>query len=180
MVAIAAGSHYLSGWRVVESRVGDLMMATKDEYLKKILGETNAGMQEKPDTEVLSGKRVLIVDDSKVIRKMFDAQVRKLDMIPVEAENGYAGLTMLRHCHQSRTPVHVVLLDMQMPEMDGMEMLRHMRTREFLKGIPVIMTTTQNELDNVQGCARLGITDYILKPVLPERLRLALRKALGG
>lgn len=155
-------------------------MASKDEFVKKILAGAEAEAQSKPDSEVLEGKRVLIVDDNKVIRKMFDAQIRKLHMIPVEAENGYTGLALLRNCHQSRTPVHVILLDMQMPEMDGMEMLRQMRTRDHFKDIPVIMTTTQNQLDGVQGCMRLGITDYILKPVLPERLRQALRKALGG
>lgn len=152
-------------------------METQDEFVKAILAEAEAHAESIDDAELLAGKRVLVVDDNKLVRQVFHAQLTAFEMIPEEAENGYTGLAVLRRCHQSKTPIDVILLDMLMPEMDGNEMLRQVRQRDYASGIPVIVTTTQNQMDLVQACARLGITDYLLKPVVPDRLRQALRKA---
>lgn len=154
------------------------MMITQDEFVKTLLADATEQAESIDAGAMLIGKRVLIVDDNKFVRQIFFAQLSALKMLPVEADNGYTGLAMLRRCYQSKTPVDVILLDMQMPEMDGQEMLRQVRQRDFYNQIPVIVATTQNEMERVQACARMGITDYLLKPVVPDRLRRALHKAL--
>lgn len=154
------------------------MITSNKEFVEELLAEAAAEAEQIPDSEVLEGKRVLVVDDNRFVRMVFQSQLTQLGMTPLEAENGYTGLAMLRRCHQSRTPVDVILMDMLMPEMGGHEMLRQIRQRDFCRDIPVIVTTTQSEMESVQACARLGIVDYILKPVVAGRLRQALRKAL--
>ncbi|OGS18056.1 MAG: hypothetical protein A2219_00785 [Elusimicrobia bacterium RIFOXYA2_FULL_50_26] len=128
---------------------------------------------------LLEGKKILIIDDEKALREMVGdiLSVAKFDV--VTAEDGLAGLNKM----YSESP-DLVLLDCEMPNMDGYEFLEKVRADPMLVNKPVIMLTVRNtENDEIRGL-KLGIDDYITKPfkatLLLARVKTVLeRKALS-
>jgi adenylate cyclase len=117
---------------------------------------------------------ILIVDDvddnvftlERRLRQFVDAEVRS-------AENGEAALSAL-----SEKPVDLVLLDVHMPCMDGLEMLERMKADMGLRHIPVIMVSAVDDFDTVLRCIRLGADDYVQKPFNADLLRARVQAAL--
>jgi len=113
--------------------------------------------------------RILTVDDSKTVRTIVRKAIKSFDCEILEAANGVEGLAVA-----SKESPDVILLDVTMPVMDGVEMLTKLKTDPRLKAIPVVMLTAEGGRDNVLKIAKLGIRDYIVKPfkedVLLERL----------
>jgi len=120
---------------------------------------------------------VLIVDDSQAMRKMI-RKVIELSGFDVgemyEASNGREALDVLTD-HW----VDLVLCDVHMPEMDGIEFLRRVKAEEILKGVPVIMVTTEGREDVLEEARRLGAKGYVKKPFSPERLKETMTKVIG-
>ncbi len=120
---------------------------------------------------------VLIVDDSQAMRKMI-RKVIELSGFDVgemyEASNGREALDVLAD-HW----VDLVLCDVHMPEMDGIEFLRRVKAEEILKGVPVIMVTTEGREDVLEEARRLGAKGYVKKPFSPERLKETMTKVIG-
>ncbi len=85
------------------------------------------------------------------------------------AENGRIALEMLR-----REPFDLVLLDMEMPEMDGFQVLEQMVADLQLRDVPVIVTSSLEGIDSVVRCIELGAEDYLAKPVNPVLLKARL------
>lgn len=112
---------------------------------------------------------VLIVDDSSVVRKILERSLRQagfgLDKV-IEASNGADGLAQLHG-----NPVDLILSDVNMPEMDGIEFLRQLRTVEKAKEIPVIMITTEGSEQKVIEAITLGARGYIRKPFSAKDVR---------
>lgn len=121
--------------------------------------------------------KVLIVDDSqamrKVIRKVLELSGFDLGEV-FEASNGREALDVL-----SQHWVDLVLCDIHMPEMDGIELLREMKAQEVLKGVPVIMITTEGREKVLEEARKLGAKGYVRKPFSPERLRETLMGIMG-
>jgi len=117
--------------------------------------------------------RLLVVDDNKVNRLLLgrglEGQGHKVEF----AENGRQALETLR-----RQPFDILLLDIQMPEMDGYQVLEQITDDIHLRDIPVIMTTAMEELDSVVKCIELGAEDYLTKPVNPVLLRARVNASL--
>jgi two-component system cell cycle response regulator len=113
--------------------------------------------------------RILTVDDSRTVRTIVRKAFKGFDCDIAEASNGVEGLAMAG----KETP-DVILLDVTMPVMDGVEMLTKLKADPQLKAIPVVMLTAEGGRDSVVKIARLGIRDYIVKPfkenVLIEKL----------
>ena len=112
---------------------------------------------------------VLIVDDSSAIRKILHRVLSQaeLDISPIhEASDGKEALTMLR-----TQSVGLVLSDINMPNMDGLEMLRELRADAALKSIPVLMITTEGSQDKVMQAVSLGANGYIRKPFTSEQIK---------
>ncbi|MEO5704015.1 MAG: response regulator [Candidatus Limnocylindrales bacterium] len=119
----------------------------------------------------------LIVDDSPVNRKLLARHLDSLDIDSREAADGRAALEVLR---SSGSDVAVVLLDIEMPEMDGYEALAAIKADDALRHLPVIMISGIEELDSVIRCIELGATDYLPKPFDPAILGARIRASLAG
>ena len=110
-------------------------------------------------------KQVLIVDDSKVIRKVAQRILQSLEFVTREAENG---LEALNSCRASMPDA--VLLDWNMPVMDGLTFLKALR-REFGPDHPlVVFCTTENDMDHIERAITSGAQEYIMKPFDEEIL----------
>ena len=82
-------------------------------------------------------------------------------------------------CLQSTPDIQLVITDIVMPEMDGLELLRTMKEHAEWKEIPVIMSTVLADLETVKKAAGMGCRDYVAKPIHPAQLIQKVRQALG-
>lgn len=120
-------------------------------------------------------KKILVIDDDEMnlqIAKMI--LERKLSCEVICAASGVDGLEILRN-----ERVNLVLLDILMPEMDGMETLSEIRADERIKKVPVMMLTATVEKDLIQRAMALDVTDYIKKPFMPADLIKRVEKKLS-
>ncbi len=122
--------------------------------------------------------RMLIVDDSPVMR----AFVRRTIQLSgfelarfLEASNGREALDLLREQR-----VDAILTDINMPEMDGEELLRQIAQDQALQGIPVIVISTDATQNRIDHMLELGARGYVTKPFTPEELRSELERSLGA
>ena len=109
--------------------------------------------------------KVLSVDDSKTIRMIVRKAFASYDVEVIEAENGEQGLKTAK----AEKP-DLIVLDITMPVMTGIEMLGHLREDPALKAIPVIMLTAESGKDNVMQIVKMGVQNYIVKPFKGEQL----------
>jgi class 3 adenylate cyclase len=117
--------------------------------------------------------RLLVVDDNKVSRLLLARGLEQQGHSVGMAENGRRALEMLRG-----EPFDMVLLDIQMPEMDGYQVLEVLTNDIALREIPVIVTSALEELDSVAHCIEMGAEDYLVKPVNPVMLRARINSSL--
>ena len=117
---------------------------------------------------------VLIVDDDPVQRRLVEAAIAKGGYRTVCAEGGEAALGAMEG-PQGRD-VAVVLLDLTMPDMDGLDVLSHMRARGL--DMPVVVQTARGSIDTAVQAMRAGAFDFVVKPASPERLQAAVANAL--
>src|SRR5215469_12987483 len=119
--------------------------------------------------------RLLIADDNKVNRLLLSRGVELLGHRFALAENGRIALEKLRS-----EPFDLMLLDMEMPEMDGFQVLEQLTGDKALRDVPVIVTSSVEGLDNIVRCINLGAEDYLPKPVnavlLKARIGASLEK----
>ena len=104
--------------------------------------------------------RVLVVDDSRTMRAIIGRILKELAFEVHEAESGIEALAALR----SQTPFDLVLLDWNMPHMDGFELLKRIRGEARFEDLPVMMVTTENELSQVEVALEGGANEYLMKP----------------
>jgi signal transduction histidine kinase/CheY-like chemotaxis protein/HAMP domain-containing protein len=119
----------------------------------------------------LAGKKVLIVDDD--MRNIFalSAVLEEHDMVIVSADNGRDAIKIL----QSEPDIDVVLMDIMMPEMDGMETMREIRKFPHLKDLPIVAVTAKAMKGDREKCIEAGAWDYLSKPVDPSQMLSVLR-----
>lgn len=118
---------------------------------------------------------ILIVDDDPVQRRLLEAMTARFGYEALTADGGDAALALL--CGPEASRIHCVILDLVMPDLDGLGMLAKMRERGLR--IPVIVQTAHGGIDNVVSVMRAGAADFVVKPVGPERLQVSLRNALA-
>jgi len=117
----------------------------------------------------MSETRTLIVDDSTVMRKIVERSLRQAGLDPLivyEAGSGTDGLEMLR----TKT-VDLILSDINMPSMDGLEFLRQLRSQNLAPGVPVVMITTESSEEHVKQAILAGAQGYIRKPFTAEQVK---------
>ena len=122
--------------------------------------------------------KVLIVDDSSVMRKIVERSLRQagLDLTEVlEASNGAEALA-----HVQNGSVDMILSDINMPVMDGLEFLRNLAKVESAKGVPVVMITTEGSEARVVEALSAGAKGYLRKPFTPEQVKERVAPLLGG
>jgi class 3 adenylate cyclase len=116
---------------------------------------------------------LLVVDDNRVNRLLLGRTLEQLGHRVAFAENGRQALEALR-AH----PADLVLLDIEMPEMNGYETLEALQADAKLRDIPVVMMSSIEEIDSVARCIELGAEDYLFKPVNPVLLRARVAASL--
>jgi adenylate cyclase len=117
--------------------------------------------------------RLLVVDDNKVNRLLLTRSLELHGHSVASAENGRVALEMLR-----REGFDLVLLDMEMPEMDGFQVLEQLVNDRQLRDLPVIVTSSLEGVTNVVRCIELGAEDYLTKPVNPVLLKARIGASL--
>ena len=122
--------------------------------------------------------RALIVDDSSVMRKIVERSLLRagIDMAQVfEAGNGAEALGVLQ-----RNKVDLILCDINMPVMDGLEFVKQLPGVENAKGVPVVMITTEGSEGHVVQAQSAGARGYIRKPFTPEQVKEHVLPLLAG
>ncbi len=134
----------------------------------------------------LAGKRVLVADDSVVARKQITKTLDRLGMKWEETQTGKEALTRLRHFADVAEVegksifdfLAGVITDIEMPEMDGFSLTKHIREDPRLQGLPILMHSSLSGQANVERGKSMGVTDYVTK-FQPVELRDKLVKHLG-
>jgi two-component system chemotaxis response regulator CheY len=117
----------------------------------------------------MSEVRTLIVDDSSVMRKIVARSLRQAGLDPLtvhEAGSGTEGLEVLKV-----QQVDLILSDINMPSMDGLEFLRQIRAQNLAPGVPVVMITTESSEEHVKQAILSGAQGYIRKPFTAEQVK---------
>jgi two-component system chemotaxis response regulator CheY len=110
--------------------------------------------------------KALVVDDSKAIRSIIGKHLKGLGFEVVEAESGVEALVQLKKMGGA----DIALLDWNMPEMDGFEFLRRVRTDPEFSELRVMMVTTESEMSQVAKALEAGTSEYLMKPFTKEAL----------
>lgn len=116
-------------------------------------------------------KRILIVDDNRVIRHMIRPMLETIGFTVDEAADG---VQCLSHCREHGVP-DGILLDINMPEMDGMTCLQTLRADPAFRDCLIVMCTTQVEMPIIVAAMSAGANEYVMKPFTDEILRDKLR-----
>jgi len=131
--------------------------------------EAEADRENSSEGPDMSEVRTLIVDDSSVMRKIVERSLRQAGLEPMvvfEAGNGNEGLEVLRVQN-----VDLILSDINMPSMDGLEFLRQLRAQNLASGVPVVMITTESSEEHVKQAIQSGAQGYIRKPFTAEQVK---------
>lgn len=117
----------------------------------------------------MSALRVLIVDDSSVMRKIVDRSLRQAGLEIQEILEAGNGVEALGRIQQTR--VDLILTDINMPTMDGLELVRQLQAVENAKGVPIVMITTEAGEGHVVQAISQGAKGYIRKPFTPDQIK---------
>lgn len=128
--------------------------------------------------ETMNKVQVLIVDDSSVMRKIVERSLRQagIELEKVfEAGNGAEALVVLRD-----SKVDLILCDINMPVMDGLEFVKQLPTVENAKGVPVVMITTEGSEGHVVRALSAGAKGYLRKPFTADQVKEHILPVLAG
>jgi two-component system, chemotaxis family, chemotaxis protein CheY len=118
-------------------------------------------------------KKIMTVDDSATVRQMIGFTLKAAGYEVIEAIDGKDAVSKL-----GSTP-HLVITDLNMPNMDGIELIRHIRTNSACRFIPIVMLTTESQEKKKLEAKSAGATGWIIKPFKPEQLIAVVKKVLG-
>ena len=110
--------------------------------------------------------KALVIDDSKTIRTVIARIFDGLGFSVVQAENGKLALDRVI----AEPDFDVLLVDWNMPVMNGLEFVQHVRARPELANTPILMITTETEMDRVVAALEAGVNEYLMKPFTREAL----------
>jgi two-component system chemotaxis response regulator CheY len=117
--------------------------------------------------------KALVVDDSRAVRMILAKTLKELGYEVREAANGREALEVIE---AEKTAVTLVLADWNMPEVNGLDLLKQLRQNPELSRLVVIMVTTETELDQMAAALEAGANEYVMKPftkeILVEKLQL--------
>jgi len=128
----------------------------------------------------LQGRRVLVVDDNSSAREIMCSILQPLNVLVQSVSSGVDAIAALEAAHRDARPFHLVLMDWQMPVMDGIETLRRIRHQESFAEIPATIMVTAYDRDDLQDSAGdLRLSGILEKPVSPSTVLDAILSALG-
>ncbi len=117
--------------------------------------------------------KVLVVDDDKTTRKMLSLILRSKGYEVITAENGMDGLQKL-----GMEQVNLILTDMNMPYMDGIEFTKQVRSNPEISNIPIVMLTTEADEEEKQRAYKAGVDDYLVKPATAEQIVESMKRII--
>lgn len=124
------------------------------------------------------GKTIMTADDSASIRQMVSFTLKEAGYDVIEAVDGRDALEKLIEPGRTGT-VHMLVTDLNMPNMDGIELIRRVRGESRYRFMPIVMLTTESQNAKKQEGKAAGATGWIVKPFKPEQLVAVVRKVLG-
>jgi len=120
--------------------------------------------------------KILVVDDFKTMRKIIKNILTQLGFKNIiEADDGTTALELLK-----KQKVDLIISDWNMPKMNGLELLKTVRSDDNLKDIRFIMVTAEAQKESVIEAIKHGVNQYVVKPFTPETLKEKLEKVFGG
>jgi len=117
---------------------------------------------------------VLVVDDSPMITRVVSAVISAMGHKVIEASNGASALATA----ETLLP-DLVFLDLHMPEMNGLQVLKRLRAIPGMDEVPVVLLTVSRSPEEVTPAAKYGVRDYLSKPATPAKIREKVKKYLG-
>ncbi len=122
-------------------------------------------------------KNILIVDDSATARQQLSFTLVREGFAVLEADNGESGISALE---THRGEISLVISDVNMPRMGGLEMLSVIQSQNIAPGVPILLLTTETSKELVDRARQAGAKGWLVKPFQPEQLLGAVRKVLGA
>ena len=111
--------------------------------------------------------KALVADDSKTIRTILARTLKEIGFEVLEAANGREALEVIE---AEKTTVPLILLDWDMPEMNGLDLLKRLRETPEFSSMVVVMVTAQNDLDHIGEALEAGANEYVMKPFTKDVL----------
>lgn len=119
-------------------------------------------------------KTIMTVDDSASVRQMVNFTLKQSGYEIVEAANGAEALNKLK-----KRQIHMLITDVNMPELDGFSLVRRVRETPEYRFIPIIMLTTESHVEKKREGKAAGATGWIVKPFSPDQLLAVVKKVLA-
>ena len=120
--------------------------------------------------------KVIIADDSRVMRNIIENAIKPLGLSTVHASNGQEVMDLLE---KQRDEIGLILLDWNMPVMNGLEVLEALKNNNSYNRIPVLIVSTESEDDKMDKAFAAGAKGYISKPFTPDRLLNLIRSRIS-
>ncbi|MEA5601889.1 GAF domain-containing protein [Nostoc sp. UHCC 0252] len=130
--------------------------------------------------ELLVNRRLLVVDDNTTNRKIIHHQATRWGMLVDQAASATIALKAIQEAAKHKNPYHVAVIDMQMPEVDGMTLGEQIKANSAIASLPLIMLTSTNQRDEIQRALKIGFAAYLVKPVKPSRFLDIIMTILGA
>ncbi len=130
--------------------------------------------------ELLHGLRALVVDDNATNRRLLEETLKRWGAIPSQAASGQAALEVIASADAGGKPFSLILLDHQMPGMDGFAVAEHIRQQPKLISTTIMMLSSGGQRGDASRCNKLGIIAYLFKPFKQSELLEAILIALGS
>jgi signal transduction histidine kinase/DNA-binding response OmpR family regulator/HPt (histidine-containing phosphotransfer) domain-containing protein len=128
----------------------------------------------------LTGRRVLIVDDNATNRRILEHQAAGWGLVTSTASDGHDALRQLHEAYAAGRPFDVAILDMQMPEMDGLQLTHAIKRSADLSTTPIVILTSLGQRGQAAAAQEVGVAGYLTKPVRQGHLRQCLATVLTG
>ncbi len=127
----------------------------------------------------IRGLKVLIVDDNSTNRRVLEEMLTNWHMSPVAVGGGEEALKEMEKARRSGSPFSLILLDANMPEMDGFTLAERIREDPFYKAITIMMLSSSRRRGDSERCMKLGMSNYLMKPIKQSDLYNAIIVAIG-
>ncbi len=132
------------------------------------------------DYQILSQRRLLVVDNNTISREILHHQAISWGMHIDEVDSAIAGLAALETAATQQMPYDIAIIDMQMPEIDGLTLAIQIRKNPAIANVPLIMLTSTNQRDEIKKALDIGFISYLVKPVKPTRLLDTIMNIVGS
>ncbi|MBG1259735.1 response regulator [Nostoc commune] len=167
----------------VESRLGKgskfWFEVTLAKQLHPISSQGDRLDNAKSDRELLLNRRLLVVDDNATNRKIIHHQATRWGMQVDQAASATTALIAIQEAAKQKNLYDIAVIDMQMPEIDGMTLGEQIKANTAIAGLPLIILTSTNQRDEIQRALKIGFAAYLVKPVKPSRLLDTIMTILG-